>query len=867
MDPDSTDRGAGDLWELTIDDLFSTADAAASDLGAAVPGPFTIDLCDSVEPASGIAPCLRDFDQLQVYQVTDWKDDRLVFRLRLGPIDSELEADAILSIVRRDYPAATTLPMGDDDLRMISIANGSSTARAPAVHAIAAAPVAKAESAQRAEAVGRADNVEQAARNATPRPEPAVTAAKPAPDEPEIDPAATVPSTMADARPADFATAFRDLAAELLALDPTPARPDARAAKAAGGASPPVLTAAIPTRHAPTAVTGRAPVDPQARAPVSAPPVLRIDAVARPSRERGDVLAAVVPAPGAAKVGPRSVDSAAQPQPQASHSTNPATMPPPAATRPLPPPATSAATTSSASNIAVASVAPAAAAPNAAAAAPVAPTPAAKATAPRREPAPIAPTADDPPPSLFPPVRNPRAPDAPRVALRGATAATVPVATPASVPAVPSPSPAADAASTAALTLAAERPAVVAPVAGDARISAPSREVDLELELLPDDLAAPAIKPAAATAAVEAFAASTVTLELVVDAPRLPPTDLPEAPPPASVAPAPPPSPSPVSRKPTPAATPTAKAPSPTSAATTGTAPLKATAATPRPPAAAPGAAPKPTTATPPSTRPPTAAPTRTAAPAAKPSRPAPAASTTAAAPRTPASPVKAPPVAAAKPGAVSAPASPAPKKPVAAPAPAAAMPPKPAGTAPPVAAATRKAPASVAPRPAERPAAPEIDSTRTLRALVVPKDPAAPTEKLIVIQLVLSEQEIAPESVPDLAIFKEYRLYSAVGEHQGKVMHALRLGFFSDEGPAEMVAGYLRSYFDAPVVTRISLEERERFATRRISARKEGTDTGVHTAIELASAPRAPSISLADLSARVQAEPTTKPGQGRSRG
>jgi hypothetical protein len=143
------------------------------------------------------------------------------------------------------------------------------------------------------------------------------------------------------------------------------------------------------------------------------------------------------------------------------------------------------------------------------------------------------------------------------------------------------------------------------------------------------------------------------------------------------------------------------------------------------------------------------------------------------------------------------------------------------------------------------------IDSTQTLRALVVPQDPAAPTEKLLVIQLVLSEEEIAPEAVPDLAIFKEYRLYSAVGHHDGKVLHALRLGFFSDEAPAEAVAGYLRSFFEAPVVTRISVEERERFANRRVSAKKGTGETGVHARIELASAPSAPATSLADLSAR----------------
>jgi hypothetical protein len=193
-----------------------------------------------------------------------------------------------------------------------------------------------------------------------------------------------------------------------------------------------------------------------------------------------------------------------------------------------------------------------------------------------------------------------------------------------------------------------------------------------------------------------------------------------------------------------------------------------------------------------------------------------------------------------------------------------AATPAKPVGTpgAPPAAAAAAAQPAAVrvqTPAPAANRApakgngkpVPSIDSTQTMRALVVPESADAGEETLLVIQLVLSEAEIAPETVPNLAIFNEFRLYTAVGVEHGKVMHALRLGFFTDEGPAEAVAGYLRSYFEAPTVTRITLEERERFAKRRVEGRKDSGDTGVFHAIELSSAPTAPKTSLADLSAK----------------
>jgi hypothetical protein len=177
--------------------------------------------------------------------------------------------------------------------------------------------------------------------------------------------------------------------------------------------------------------------------------------------------------------------------------------------------------------------------------------------------------------------------------------------------------------------------------------------------------------------------------------------------------------------------------------------------------------------------------------------------------------------------------------------------------------AAAPAAPASRAPKIEVLPGPPpSIDSTQTLRALVIPDTTDSQSEKLLVIQLALSETEFAPESVPNLAIFNEYRLYTAVGYDQGKIMNALRLGFFNDEAPAEAVAGYLRSFFDSATVTRVSVEERERFSTRRVTARKEAGETGVHAAIELSSAPSAPATSLADLSARARAGTRNETGQ-----
>ena len=142
----------------------------------------------------------------------------------------------------------------------------------------------------------------------------------------------------------------------------------------------------------------------------------------------------------------------------------------------------------------------------------------------------------------------------------------------------------------------------------------------------------------------------------------------------------------------------------------------------------------------------------------------------------------------------------------------------------------------------------PEVDSTQTIRELTPLELADDQTSLWFAIQLSLSEDAVNPENVPHLDIFDSYRLYSVVGLDQGKFMHALRVGFFSEKGAAEMVAGYLRSYFEAPAVKRVSLAERERFADRRVVPRRDIGATGRHTIIELSTAPRAPQRRLADL-------------------
>jgi hypothetical protein len=138
-------------------------------------------------------------------------------------------------------------------------------------------------------------------------------------------------------------------------------------------------------------------------------------------------------------------------------------------------------------------------------------------------------------------------------------------------------------------------------------------------------------------------------------------------------------------------------------------------------------------------------------------------------------------------------------------------------------------------------PEMPAFDSTQTVRALTPLELEDGQASKSYAIQLLLSEDPILPDQIPNLDIFEAYRLYVVTGLTEERVMHALRLGFFSSEAAAEAVAGYLKAYFDAPEIKRVSLAEHDRFQERRVAARKDVGATGTHMAIELTSRPALP--------------------------
>ncbi|MGH8319146.1 MAG: hypothetical protein ACREUL_14415 [Steroidobacteraceae bacterium] len=100
-------------------------------------------------------------------------------------------------------------------------------------------------------------------------------------------------------------------------------------------------------------------------------------------------------------------------------------------------------------------------------------------------------------------------------------------------------------------------------------------------------------------------------------------------------------------------------------------------------------------------------------------------------------------------------------------------------------------------------------DDTGTRRAL---KEAVTRDEPVsFAVQLQWSVQPVELDTVPPLAIFSAYTLYSVEGSREGRKWYGLRLGFFNDAISAKQVAYYVRSEFASVAVVPVSARERER--------------------------------------------------------
>jgi hypothetical protein len=111
-------HASSEIWHRSLEDLLTALETPRA---AAPPGPFVINLqtsTTSIDPNLGSVP---QFDKLQVYRLFHRGSDGLPqFQLRLGIIESDLEADAILATVRKHYPNATKHAADDTDRAAIA---------------------------------------------------------------------------------------------------------------------------------------------------------------------------------------------------------------------------------------------------------------------------------------------------------------------------------------------------------------------------------------------------------------------------------------------------------------------------------------------------------------------------------------------------------------------------------------------------------------------------------------------------------------------------------------------------------------------------------------------------------------------------
>jgi hypothetical protein len=140
----------------------------------------------------------------------------------------------------------------------------------------------------------------------------------------------------------------------------------------------------------------------------------------------------------------------------------------------------------------------------------------------------------------------------------------------------------------------------------------------------------------------------------------------------------------------------------------------------------------------------------------------------------------------------------------------------------------------AAAPRQQDNKQVGRFDTTQTVRPLTRAELEDAKDWRWFVIELSLSEKPFDPDTVPNLDIYRLYRLYCVAARDGDRVLYALRLGFFSEEVGAKAVANYLATHYDNPTIKRVSAAERDRFSVQRLEARKDVGAAGRHASIEI---------------------------------
>ncbi len=152
-----------------------------------------------------------------------------------------------------------------------------------------------------------------------------------------------------------------------------------------------------------------------------------------------------------------------------------------------------------------------------------------------------------------------------------------------------------------------------------------------------------------------------------------------------------------------------------------------------------------------------------------------------------------------------------------------------------------------------------DLDSTQTVRAISMPELYDSQRPKWYAIQLVVSDRPVNLDTMPRLEVFASHRLYAVAGKQDGASRHALRMGFFPDEGSAETICGYLKTFFSSPSVVRVSAAEQERFtqSAAQRAAKQNVTSSSARAA--------GPNVAPAPAPARAAAPAVPRPTVSRT--
>jgi hypothetical protein len=134
-----------------------------------------------------------------------------------------------------------------------------------------------------------------------------------------------------------------------------------------------------------------------------------------------------------------------------------------------------------------------------------------------------------------------------------------------------------------------------------------------------------------------------------------------------------------------------------------------------------------------------------------------------------------------------------------------------------------------------------DLDSTQTVRAITSSELYDSRRPKWYAVQLVVSDKSINLDMMPRLEVFAAHQLYAIAAKQETGTWHALRLGFFPDEQSAEVICGYLQTFFSSPSIVRVSEAEQSRFAPQ--AAPRASVKQAASTPV---SAPVAPRPALA---------------------